>query len=434
VEVDPPAGLANLDRYLNCNIKLSPLNKQSYTVELEGTNSSGIFGVAGNLNYSHKNLFRGAEIFDIGIKGGIEIGNSEYLSKVGTILELGVASNIRIPKFWLPFKTEQFIKRYSPKTNISLAYNFQRRPNYTRTIANTSFGYTWKGNRNITHIVNPIELNAVKLFEIDSAFMAEISANPYLKYSYEDHFVSVISYSVIYNNQKINKISDFQVIRVRLESAGNLLQAYNVITDKQTVDGQYQLFSLKYSQFFRGEFDFRYYMAINQTDRIVYRFFLGVGYPYGNSKAIPFEKAFYTGGFNSIRAWAPRTLGPGSYKLPETSTFPSSTADMKIEANAEYRFKLFWILEGALFADVGNIWAITENDTREGAQFHWNTFMNDMAVGLGLGLRFDFSFFIFSIDGGLKTRDPSYEGNQWFPYNPLTVNDFTVNVGIGYPF
>jgi hypothetical protein len=57
-----------------------------------------------------------------------------------------------------------------------------------------------------------------------------------------------------------------------------------------------------------------------------------------------------------------------------------------------------------------------------------------MAVGVGMGFRFDFSFFIFSLDAGLKTRDPSVTGNKWFPRNPLSVNDFTLNVGIGYPF
>ncbi len=422
------------DRWLNCIIRLSPMNKQAFSVSVEGTNSSGIFGVAGNMSYSHKNFFRGAEIMDISLKGGIEGGKESYLKQIGSILELGATGNLRIPKFWLPFHTEQFIKKFGPKTNISVAYNFQRRPDYTRTIANTSFGYTWKGNKYLTHTVNPIELNAVKLFAITDTFKSLINENPYLAYAYQDHFVSVASYTLVYNNQKLTKFSDYMFFRFNFESAGNFLRGMNNLLHTTQTNGTYRLFGLEYSQFLRSEFDIRYFKVLNKTDRVVFRFFAGAGVPYGNSKAIPFEKQYFSGGFNSIRAWAPRELGPGSYRTNQSAQFPNSTGDMKLEANVEYRFKLFWILEGALFTDAGNIWAITRNDDRPGALFQWNSFLNDIAVGTGFGLRFDFSFFIFATDFGFKTRDPSVTGSKWFPNEGKWTNSFTINLGIGYPF
>ena len=422
------------DRWLNCQIKLSPLTKQSYSVSVEGTNSSGIFGVAGNMSYSHKNIFRGAEILEVSLKGGVEGGKEQYLKQIGSILELGATANLRIPKFWLPFRTEQFIKKFSPKTNISVAYNFQRRPDYTRTIANTSFGYTWKGNRYLTHIINPIELNAVKIFAITDTFKTIIQENPYLAYSYQDHFVSVASYSLIFNNQKLSKTLDYEYFRFNFESAGIMMSAVNMALNRPKVNGTYHLFGLEYSQFVRADIDMRYFKVLNNTDKLVFRVFAGAGVPYGNSKAIPFEQQYFSGGFNSIRAWAPRELGPGSYKAPQLTSFPSSTGDMKLESNVEYRFKLFWILEGALFTDAGNIWALTKNDDRPGAQFHWNSFIKDVAVGTGFGLRFDFSFFILATDLGYKTRDPSVDGAKWFPSEGKWSNSFTINLGIGYPF
>ena len=120
--------------------------------------------------------------------------------------------------------------------------------------------------------------------------------------------------------------------------------------------------------------------------------FFGIGIPYGNSKAIPFEKQYFSGGSNGIRAWQVRTLGPGSYNPTDTVSFLNQTADIKLEANAEYRFKLFWILEGAVFLDAGNIWTYKDDPARPGAQFKLNKFYKDIAVGTGAGLRFDFKF------------------------------------------
>jgi hypothetical protein len=427
---------------LNCDIILYPQVTQSYAVELEGTNSSGNIGIAGNLAYQNKNLFRGAEIFDVKVKGAIETYSSQKLSELKNTVEFGVDGSLKIPKFWLPFPTGQFVRKFGPKTTFNMAYNYQRRPPFTRTIATASFGYTWQGNKYLTHIVNPIELNAVKIFSITPEFQADIAGKPYLEYSYQDHFISTSSYTLVFNNQNLRKNNNFIFFRMNLESAGSLLQVYNNFSGSpgyssgsDSLNSYYELFGTRYSQFVRSEFDIRYNQMLNETDRLVYRFYSGLGVPYGNSNALPFEKLFFSGGSNGIRAWQVRSLGPGSYSEPPSS-FPNSMADVKLEMNLEYRFKLFWIMEGALFADAGNIWSINSFDNRPGAIFHWDSFIEDIAIGSGLGLRFDFSFFIFRLDVGMKTRDPSLEkGQKWIPLNRAPVkDDFVWNIGIGYPF
>jgi len=203
-------------------------------------------------------------------------------------------------------------------------------------------------------------------------------------------------------------------------------------------EGGYQLFNTPVSQYTMGEIDLRYHWVLNQSNKLAFRLFTGVGYPYGNSDALPFEKKYFSGGATGIRAWQVRSLGPGSYQLPEDQKrlYPNQLGDIKLEFNLEYRFDLFWILKGALFLDAGNIWAISGSDDRPGALFEWNNFYHQVAVGTGLGIRADLSFFIGRLDLGIKLRDPGAEdGPIWIPGNRrFQIRDFVLNFGIGYPF
>ena len=423
------------ERMLNCTIQLTPFILQSYAVELEGTNSSGNIGGGGNLIYQHRNLFRGAENFDLRFKGAVETIKESSTSSFGNMLELGTEATLNIPKFLLPFRTEQFIKKFNPKTTLKLAYNYQRRPDYTRTVANASFGYVWKGNKYLTHIINPIELNLVQIPYKSPEFIDWLEGR-YIYYSYQPHLVSVTNYSMIFTNQNIQKSKDFIYVKFNAESAGNFLYSAYSVAGAEKTDGAYKLFNTDFAQYVRGDIDFRHYNILNPYSSLVYRLFAGAGLPYNNSTALPFEKKYFSGGANSIRAWQVRDLGPGSYKELTQGTYSNQTADVKLEANLEYRFKLFWVLEGALFVDAGNIWAINKNDDREGALFMLNSFYKDIAVGTGFGTRFDFSFFIFRFDLGIKTRDPVYpDGEKWvFGNRKLGRSDFVLNLGIGYPF
>jgi outer membrane protein assembly factor BamA len=258
----------------------------------------------------------------------------------------------------------------------------------------------------------------------------------YLAYSYRDVLILGGNYSYIYNNQKIQKSRDFIFLRVNAEAVGNMLYAASVLAGSRKKAGSYYVFGQPFAQYLRADVDLRYNYILNDVSSVVYRGFVGVGIPYGNSKAIPFEKQYFGGGANGIRAWQVRSLGPGSF-VPEEDEFLNQTADIKIEANAEYRFKLFWILEGELFLDAGNIWTFNEDNSRPGSQFRFNSFYKEFAIGTGTGFRFDFSFVTARIDLGMKLRDPSIsEGSRWiFMSRQYSFrDDFTFVLGIGYPF
>lgn len=432
---------------LDSRFQLSPLPRQGFSVNLEGTNSSGNLGVAGNLNYQHRNLFQGAEILNITLKGAFERQQSvASTSRSGNFntREYGIEGSLTLPKFLSPVQGTNFFTFQVPQTNFSLGYNYQRRPDYTRTITNFRFGYTWKSKLYRTHYLNLVDFNYVNLYEFNEKFINSIK-DLYIKSSYTDHLISALNYTRVNNTQNIARGGNYRYFKWSFESAGNLLAAIAELSDRakkselDTVTHEFvryhQVFSTRFAQYLKTDFEYRYGYMLDKFNSIVGRLFLGVGVPYGNFDVLPFEKKYFTGGANGIRAWQVRTLGPGTYKASEDA-YPNQSADIKLEGNLEYRFRLLGRAEGAFFLDAGNIWAINQNDNREGALFKVNRFYKEIAVGTGTGLRLNFNYFIFRLDLGMKLRDPSLEpGKRLIVGNyPIKADHFSLSFAIGYPF
>lgn len=435
-----PAQDSNL---LDCNIRLAPLNKQSVSLDVEGTNTSGNFGVAGNIYYQHRNIFQGAEVLQLRLKGAMErmhrLNQQEYFNT----REFGVESSITIPKLLGPGKYIRSFNRNLPKTIVNVGYNYQRRPEYTRTISTVRFGYDWKTSVYMSHLWNFLDMNLVHLYEYDPDFINSIQ-DLYIKSSFTDHFIFANNYSIIYNNQQISTRLNYTYIRFNVESAGNTLWILSELTNQpkhtnpdlqDSTFQYYQFLNTQYAQYVKADIELRRGIYLDKYNSIVGRLFVGAGLPYANSRVLPFEKQYFTGGANGIRAWQVRSLGPGTYKA-EDGVYPNQSSDIKLEGNIEYRFKLLGKLEGALFVDAGNIWAINKYDNREGALFRFNQFYKQIAVGTGTGLRLDLSYFILRVDYGMKLRDPSEsQGDRWIiGSRKLTSEDFNLSFAIGYPF
>ncbi|MBN1821824.1 MAG: BamA/TamA family outer membrane protein, partial [Prolixibacteraceae bacterium] len=432
---------------VDCFVNLAPMYKQSVSFDIEGTNTSGNMGVAGNLNFQHRNLFRNAEIFRINLKGAME--HQQWIDKNNVIndfntREVGIESSVTIPRLMGPGNWFSFFDKYLPQTVITLGYNYQDRPDYTRTISNFKMGYNWKTSENIWHTFNIVDFNMVNLYAFDAEFIDQIK-DLYIKSSFTDHLIFATNYSVVFNTQVINQHKDYKYLKFSFESAGNLLNLFskafgsdkNISSDTTGIktSDYYEIFNTRFAQYIKSDIEFRYGYMIDQYNSIVGRIFGGVGVPYGNFDVLPFEKKYFTGGANGIRAWQVRSLGPGTYKAP-AGAYPNQSSDIKIEANLEYRFRLIKMLEGAIFLDAGNIWAINDRDNREGAKFELNKFYRQFALGTGTGFRFDFNYFIFRLDLGMKLRDPAQEsGNGWIIGNrKLNNDDFNISFAIGYPF
>lgn len=429
-----PSGL------LNCYIQLTTHTLQSYQVEFVGTNTSGALGAEGNLNYQHKNLFKGAEIFDVKLRGLVEtVQKTSNLTNFDFkySIELGGSIGLSTPKFLSPFSNKEFVQKYSPRTQITTSYNFQRRPDYTRTIASFLFGYNWKNHKYLTHTINPIELSVINITNLSDTLKKQI-AGKFLENSYKNQIITLSSYSFTFNNQNLQKSSSYTYLRLNLESSGNILSAIYSKYGNKSSDNTYHILNTSFSQYLRSDINLTYHQVIDNNNTFVYRLFAGVGYPYGNSKALPFDKKYFAGGANSIRAWSARSLGPGSVKAVGSSYF-NQTGDIKFEANIEYRYKIFWQLEGALFLDAGNIWAF--KDENEKAIFKPKDFYNQIAFGTGTGFRANLGFLTIRFDFGLRLYDPAIPDNnpniqRWvfMRKNRFTNQDWAFNFGIGYPF
>jgi outer membrane protein assembly factor BamA len=346
--------------------------------------------------------------------------------------EFGFFTRLETPKFLLPFSVPEFQRKFSPHTVLQLSYNSQKISYYQRTIANTSFGYTWKGNSFNRHTVFPVDFYIVKLPEgsKDTAYYNQYIKGTRQEYSFVNHTILALRYGFEFNTQSKGYNSNYIYIRSNIETAGLLVKTVNRFTDW----GEDSLFfGVPYFQYIKGDFDFRHFNVISSGTRIVYRLYGGIGVPYGNSKAMPFEKMFWSGGAYGIRAWSERSLGPGS--STDTSNINNRLGDIKVEGNIEYRFKLLGKLEGGLFADAGNIWLLKQG-AKDPGEFYLKDFYKEIAIGTGIGARLDLSFVLIRIDWGFKLKDPgNTEGQKWiFQNDNYKLSKTTFQFGIGYPF
>ena len=420
--------------FIDSYIELSPRKVQAYNYEIVATNTSGDFGARVNILYDNFNLLRGAENLKIRLTGAVEgMKRYDYLKPMW---EGGVEAILSVPKILVPFRARQFTMRYNPKTLFNISYNYQDHPYYLRTIASTSLSYKIKGNQFNSHQFFPLEFNYVLLPDgIRDEKQREEILGSSLENSFVDHTILATRYIFEYSTQVVEQKGDFVYFRTNLESAGNIIYGISRLTPSEN---DTNFLKVPYFRYLKCDFDFRINKLIKQGNRIVYRIFVGAGYPLGKQTTLPFEKMYFAGGPNGVRAWSATKLGPGSDGTDSLS-YVNRLGDVKLEANLEYRFPLFWVMEGALFIDAGNIWTINDIEGRPGTTFEWGRFYKEIAVGTGLGFRFDFSFLIVRTDFGMKLRDPVIaEGSRWIDVNQAAKysfkDRFTFQFGIGYPF
>ena len=440
-----PVGKIMGQQWLDAHILLSRGKLQGVTVELEGTNSEGDLGFGIGATYKHRNLARGSQVLTTkfrmayeSLSGDLEgLINDRYTEFAG---EVGV----KFPKFMAPVLSKDFKQRMNASTEFALSFNYQERPEYTRIIAGGAWKYIWADRRNTERSTfDLIDLNYVYLPNSTLNFVDQIT-NPILRYSYEDHFIMKMGYSYYRTNKRQPSTSTFQrnilqprvyTLRASSEIAGNLLYAISSIAGQEKDNGVYKVFGTQYSQYFKGDVDYTLNFNLNPRHSFAFHSGVGIGVPYGNSKVLPFEKRFYAGGANSVRGWGVRTLGPGTYNSRNSmDNFINQCGDIRLDLNLEYRAKLFWVIEGGLFIDAGNIWTIREYENQPGGAFHFNSFYKEIALAYGAGIRLDFDFFLLRFDLGMKAHNPAKDQERWPIIRPNWKRDATFHFSVGYPF
>ncbi|MFI3292788.1 MAG: BamA/TamA family outer membrane protein [Rikenellaceae bacterium] len=428
VETSSPMG------YLTSYILCTPALKQSFNIELEGSTTSSFYGLTATAGYQNRNIFRGTESLDIDFVVGYEHMKAPDAIKTKAT-EIGVNVGLSIPRFIIPALGYRFPMTLKPRTKIEASVNFQDRPYYNRTLSSLGISYSWLTKNYSSFTVRPIDINLIDMKYIDADYYDQLE-NEYLKNSYQTQLVTGLSSAYIYNNQGKNINGHSTALRINLETAGNTVQAYKELTKaSKDSDGNYNLFGITYAQYIRADINVSRKLSLFNGNAIAGRLFAGVGVPYGNSNALPFDRLFYSGGSNSMRGWTPRTLGPGNSELPEDMVYPTQLGDMKLEANLEYRFPIWGMIHGATFVDVGNVWYLPNdyNDYDEVSVFGLDTFYKQLGFNTGFGLRLDIQFAVLRLDWGIQIHSPNEPvGDRW-----ISGFDFAksaINFGVGYPF
>ena len=418
---------------------LTPRQIQSLRLEALGrTNSANYAGSELNLNWTHRNLFRGAEQFKASVYGAfdVQIGGPKDAKN---LFRAGANAQLSIPRIVAPFRFNSS-SAFVPRTNISIGYEFQNRTEYyTLNTFSGSFGYLWKENVRKEHNLKIIDITYVTPANVTPLYDSISAKSQALQRVVQKQLIFGPTYSYTYTNTMLPKKNTIYY-KGTLDLAGNLTGLFSGANVK---DGkQKSIFGVPFSQYAKMEHDFRFYHKLGDKSSFASRFIGGIAYPYGNSDNIPFSKQFFSGGSNSIRAFRARTLGPGSFdpRTIKQGYYFDQSGDIKLELNAEYRANIYKFLNVAFFADAGNIWLVNDDIQRPGAKFS-NDFLSEIAVGAGFGLRLDFSILILRLDLAMPFRVPYYEkGDRWtfdkinFGNSSWRRDNLILNIAIGYPF
>lgn len=444
--------------------------------------SGNLIGISGSPYIINRNVFGGAESFNSNLSAGFEFDPTAISSgnNFWNTIDLKLQNELYFPKFidylgiWKGLNSIKIGKKgkvvrddfYTKlneitSTRISASFNYLLLLDfYQYRLFNAFYGYDLQST-NERYIINHIGLDYL-LPTIEPEFQEVLDSNEFLARSFGNQlFASLLfrDFNYLYSSRpNRNGVSEY--FNFYVEMAGAEMWIGNLIYNEFALnEGKLRIGDLDFSQYVKTEFDYRVFKQYTPKHTFAARFNIGIALPFGFTTDVPYVKQFFVGGPNSIRAWAVRSLGPGGYlderfnpQNNNTSLQFYQAADFKFEFNLEYRFDLFWLLKGAVFLDGGNIWTLKNDPDRPGAQFRFSTgnranseypFYRQIALGTGMGFRLDFSYFIFRLDLGIKTRYPypirgdnetASESDFWVDFTQWRLRDINYNIGLGYPF
>lgn len=450
--------------WLNCAILMTPSEKYDFNINWESsTGTTYDLGSGVNLSLVNKNIANGANRLTMSTNAAVETQYSNEEKKLLIFTTtLGANVSLEFPKFLLPISKERYSIRNTPRTEIALGASQLDRTNFFRLINLSSrYTYKWRETKTKSWEVTPFFINDISLPDkhIDSNFKERLKENELLRNIYRETFIEGENITWTYTNAGQAKFyDDYSYVKLGLEEAGALLNGMN------TVSGS--AITAAFSQYARFDYDLRHFIVQKHATTAL-RLHGGVGVPYGTSAGgtLPYVKQFFVGGPFSLRGWAIRKLGPGSSYIDTTqnkvieettSTLIDRTGDIKIELNTEYRFDMFRLFsgiiqfDGALFADMGNVWLANKSQSAEyiNGEFKLSRLYTDIAVDAGVGVRMDIAeLFVFRLDMGVPLKVPGNIVNPYYGikqgwvikdidplYSEWRKRNMIFNIAIGYPF
>ena len=432
------AGRARLD----ANVLMTQLKKKSLRADLQlVSKSNGFTGPGLTVSYRNRSALRGGEQLLVNGVVSTETQSGNGNGALGlTSYELGLNAQLLIPRLVVPdlplLDVHLPNSDFQPRTTLGAGYRTVTRAGYFREdFLNLNYGYTWKTKITNEQEIRPVDVTYVRLSNTTPAFDTLLSKRRYLRSAFEQQFILASSYRYTYNQQVLEQRRQQIYFSGQVEGSGNLasLIAGTTGQTRNPPERGYTAAGQQFSQYLKFDLELREYYRISQNptsgNRIVGRLLAGVGQPYGNSVVLPYPRQYGIGGPNSVRAFAARGIGPGTYKpAPGEQTlnqFYDQVGDIRLEGNLEYRQDLVPYLKGAVFVDAGNIWLANDDPDRPGGKFKPSTFFKELAVGAGVGLRVDVQFFVIRLDYAIPLQAP---------YGPPANTAGRINLAIGYPF
>lgn len=399
--------------------------------------SNNQVGPGASFEISKRNAFRAAEKLSFRIYGSYEweTRTNKRAASDGLLnsYELGSSIGVEFPTLFMPWVDNS--KMFFPSsTKFSLSADWMNRSGYfNMTTWGLDMTYSWRPSRHFSHTLSIFSLDYNRIFRKSAKFDSVMTANPALYVSMRNQFIPAISYSLTYSSDRNAKNPIWWQTTVK--ESGNLISGIYALSGRKFNETDKQLFGNPFAQFVKLTSEFHKTFTITPSVSFATRLFGGVIYSYGNSKTAPYSEQFSVGGANSIRAFTVRSLGPGRFHSGKSKySYIDQTGDIKLEANAELRFKLFGSLYGAAFLDAGNIWLMREDENRPQGRLNGSDFLESLALGTGAGLRYDMEFLVLRLDLGVALHAP-YETSRKGYYNIEKFTDgLSLNFAIGYPF
>lgn len=459
VSLSPLLSDDTLDLVVNC------VFDRPYDVYFETNFTKRTIGRMGpelKIGFTKRNAFRGGEKLDVNLHGSYEWQTRSSSGDMNTY-EYGADVSLEFPRLVAPFMGGNQIRRrmermrergITPNPNrwrrvattmAKVSSDIVRRPGYYKMhIVSGEWTYRWQPSATSRHEFSPLTLKYQYMNSHTEKFDSIIENSPYLAATMSDYFIPQMRYTYVYASpaDKLNPIR----WELTLSESGNLTSLAYMAAGKKWNEEDKELFKNPYAQFVKVETDFTKTWQLSQHSQLVGHLNAGLGICFGNSSDLPFSERFYIGGANSVRAYPLRSIGPGrfmgDYEGNRQLSYLLQNGDVKLQANLEYRQRLFGNLHGAVFLDAGNVWL--RKDLEIGIDdisimfkevyFRFGEFFKQMAVGTGVGLRYDLDFLILRLDWGIGLHVP-YETTKSGFYN---VDKFsrhqTLHFAIGYPF
>ena len=436
---------------LNFYIKLSPLKKYDLVLEPQAISSDQSntlgqlaayrnFGLAASAQFSNKNIFHGAEILSLRLRtaieaqGGSSINNSQFFNSN----EYSLTASLSLPRLVFLRKFDRKLLQSSTKTIITNSIIYETNLQYKRAVFTT--GLTYQINKKLySYNFSPIEISYINTSFANAELEARSKTDILLQNIFANNLITDTRFGLTYSDKPLSKNGSYFYWRWDvLEVAGTSITILNELMGTQKDEkGHYRLFGVNYYQYAKTYMDARWNKVLDLNNSVHFRIAGGYALPYGNSpNFITYEKRFFTGGANSIRAFRPRSVGPGTF---DTINQIDRSGEVKLELNLEYRFNIYkHLFEGALFTDAGNVWT-AKDDGRNGAVFKYDGFIDQLAIGSGVGMRLNLNIFIFRLDAAVPIKDPRLASSQrWVleKYKDFGImwENTILNFGVGYPF